>query len=98
MAVSDAPPAATLTLVAATAPSVREAEELKFAPATVTAVPPRVVPDVGLIEDTVGAGPIVVVVVVLIVTSLPPQAAQARAKLANTKENCFTIRLLHRRE
>jgi flagellar basal body-associated protein FliL len=43
---------------------------------------------------------IVVVVVVPFVMSLPPQAAQATARItnANTKEICFTIRLLHRRE
>jgi hypothetical protein len=97
VAVSDVPPD-TLSFVASTPPTISEAPLLKFEPVTVTAVPPTVFPDVGLIEDTAGAGPIAVVVVVLIVTSLPPQAAQVRATIANTEEICFTIRLLHSRE
>jgi hypothetical protein len=99
VAVSDVLPD-TLSFVASAPPIISEAPLLKFEPVTVTAVPPAVLPNVGLIEANVGAGPIAVVVVVTTgsVTVLPPQPAQARATIANIKESCFTIRLLHRRE
>ena len=46
----------TVTLVAAVPPRVTVAPARKPVPVMVTAVPPAVVPDVGEIELTVGAG------------------------------------------
>ena len=46
----------TTTLVAATPPTVTLDAPVRFVPVIVIAVPPEVDPDVGEIEDTVGAG------------------------------------------
>ena len=46
----------TTTLVAATPPTVTLDAPVRFAPVIVIAVPPKVDPDVGETEDTVGVG------------------------------------------
>jgi hypothetical protein len=47
---------ATLTLVAAAPPILTVAPETKFVPEIVTDVPPAVLPELGVIEEIVGAG------------------------------------------
>ena len=51
----------TVTFVAAAPPRFTVAPARKFAPVMVTGVPPLAVPEVGLIEATLGAGAEVVV-------------------------------------
>jgi hypothetical protein len=46
----------TTTLVAVTPPTVTLDAPVRFVPVIVIAVPPKVDPDVGETEDTVGAG------------------------------------------
>ena len=55
MAVREVPPAFTTTLEAAVPPKDTLAP-VRFAPVSVTEVPPAVVPDVGVMEFSVGAG------------------------------------------
>jgi hypothetical protein len=69
----------TTTLAAATPPIVTVAPETKFVPVIVTAVPPAVVPLLGLTPVTVGAGPVTAANVAICITHGPEEFSVAVA-------------------
>ena len=74
-------PLTTTTLVAEALPNVTVAPTAKFAPVIVTAVPPAVVPLLGLTFVTVGAGPDIAANVTICITHGPEEVRVAVALL-----------------